>query len=348
MERNELIEIITNQLNNYQPHLYHTIYFNNKEYSGQRNCLDRVKNIFCIPWVKILDLGCNIGGMLWPYRLHTPGVIGIDKNNNHVEFCKKLAEFYAVNNKYQFFNLDINHVENLNFLKEKGKFDIIFLLAMTQHLSNWKDVIKWSHENSELLLIEFNGQPEQIKEYIEYTKTLRPGMDFLFEEDHRYLYMCYVPIKFEINGKTYETYKYNIGTNVDVYYCNKENVVIKLFKNCSYFQDVCWSKKLKCAPEIRYIDFDKNIVIQEYCGINFNYFSAPDDYQLQIEKIKNELYEKKCNGEDVEMHVKDNKIKLVDLGACSENKILGGRIDMELKFISYRREQFLKGQKITA
>ena len=78
-------------LKSWGPHNYHTIYLDGKKRPGMRDPIDRIKKISFIPYMRrILDLGCNMGGMIWPYRLRFGEAIGIDKNEQCINFCKNI------------------------------------------------------------------------------------------------------------------------------------------------------------------------------------------------------------------------------------------------------------------
>lgn len=340
------IEETVKQINDMGEYLYHTTYLAGKKYKGIRNTIDRINKINFMPLLgsTILDLGCNVGGMIWPYRLYYDWAVGVDKNEKIINFCKNLAEIYRVQHRTQFLNCDIDKsIEDLGYL---GKFDVIFLLAMTQHLKNWKKIIKWVHEHSELLVIEYNGQPDQIKEYMDYTKTLRSGMDHLRDAHGRFMYMYYNPIKFKFNNKVYETYRYNKGTNVMTYLSVKDNAIIKVFKNKSYKEELKWCNKLDYAPAILYVDEDRDIVVEEFVGASMSYYNVPNDYELQMNYMKKDLIEHKCNGEDVELHVKDGKIRLSDFGACNEGD-LTDNLDRRLKVHLIRKDDYTAGRFVT-
>jgi hypothetical protein len=340
----EITERVIKNINEMGRYFYHTMYLNGKEYKGMRNPLNRINRIDFIPEsCSMLDLGCNVGGMIWPYRFYFYQAVGVDHNEQLVNFCRDVSRIYGIENKTRFLKCDLDKsMRDLDYL---GKFDVIFLLALTQHLKNWKDVIRWAHDHSDLLIIEYNGQPKQVKEYIDYTKTLRDGLDYLGEFSGRYMYVCYNPIIFEFDGKIYNTYKYNRGSNVETYLSPSNQTIIKVYKNKFYKEEVEWCNKLNCAPDILYFDEDRDVFVQNFVGPLLTYYNMPNDYESQINNIKKELKTKGCNGEDVEMHIKDGKIKLIDFGACREGD-LRPTIDINIGHCERRRKQYVMGDPI--
>lgn len=348
----EIIEQLKNQLKAWGEYTYHTTYLDGKKYDGMRNCVDRLNKMYFNPRCRILDLGCNMGGMLWPLRLYFNAAYGLDRDVNCYNFCKNLSKVYNVDDKMAFNLFNLKDIGSLDL----GEFDVIFFLALTQHLDNWKECIKWIHEHGKILFIEYNGQPAQLSEYMEYTRKLRVGFDYLGEFNGRYLYTVYNPIYVEVNGRIYQTYLLNEASNCDVYYCHARDVVIKVFKNNSYLKEIEWCDILDCTPNIIEFDHRTKIIMQTNAGHFLTYYNVPDDYINQVENIKKELKEKGCRAEDVELHVKNGKIKIVDLGACTtirpdegEYKFseLDGRIDWEMEFIRFRHKQYINGQEIT-
>ncbi len=341
---NEL-ESALNQIKQYGEYTYHSLYLDGKKIQGMRECTDRLEKMYFGMWPRILDIGCNMGGMLWPYRYYYREAIGLEKNITHVNFCNNIKKVYDNENRFKFLQFDLNtDINQLNYL---GEFDVIYFLAMTQHLSNWKQVLKWAIEHSNLLFIEYNGQPDEIKEYMEFTKKYKNGLTYLGEYNGRFLYICYNKITFNLNGVQYDTYKYIKGSNCDTYYCPEKEVIIKYYLNDNYKNEIEWSKILKYAPEIIYADEINKIVVEECAGHTLNYFNLPDDYEKQIEDIKKDLIKNNCSGEDIELFVKDNKIKIVDLAACYEGKLVD-RIDIAIEYCRFRNIQYKQGIKVTA
>jgi hypothetical protein len=325
---------------------YHTIRYKNKTYKGTRDCLDRIKKIdFNFMNGSIMDIGCNLGGMLWPYRYYCPWMVGVEDKDYFVDFCNHISKYYEVDWKTKFIQCDIDkHIDNLNYL---GRFDVIFMFAVTQWLKNWKQAIKWCCNHSRLFFIEYNGQPPQVKEYIKYTRTLRNGLDYLGEFNGRFSYVCYNPIIFNLFGKTYNTYYYSSGANCDAYYSVKEDAIIKVYRNQRYEAEIEWSQKLKCGPEIMNADYGRDIVIQKYAGQFLTYYNMPDNFEKQIEDIKKDLTDNRCSGDNVELRVKDDRITLIDLGACKEDDLCGV-IDKEKHKLLYLRKKYLSGVFVTA
>lgn len=138
---------------------YHSIYLKGKKYKGQRDCLKRLKSFkYDFKNKVVLDLGCNIGGMLHPLSDNIKHGIGIDydpKCINAANLIKQLnheqkLEFYN-------FNLETEKLDLIkNFLGSK-QVDICFVLAISMWIKNWKEVIAFCSKISKETFFETNG-----------------------------------------------------------------------------------------------------------------------------------------------------------------------------------------------
>jgi len=70
---------------------YHTFVFNGIMYQGQRNPLQRLKNVpYNFTGKTVLDIGCNQGGMLFALRKKLRWAVGIDYNHKLVNAANRI------------------------------------------------------------------------------------------------------------------------------------------------------------------------------------------------------------------------------------------------------------------
>jgi hypothetical protein len=341
------LELVKQQLEKWYPHIYHKLYVDGEIYQAPegkmcRDVLDRVNKININPYKKrMLDIGSNMGGIAWAYRMYYSEYIGIERNSENVDFCENLKHVYEVQGKTRFFNYNLhNGMDHFNYL---GNFDIIFLLSMTQHLKNIHDIIKWCDEHCNLLVIEYNGQPQDIERFKRYTKEFRKIVDMDCQDGYRFTYLAYRPIEFIIEGETYQGYKFSQGKNCYVYRDPERDVVIKVYKNDDYKKGLKINSKLKCIPDIVWCDEKKKIVVQKFAGSKLCYYNAPVDYVDQIEKIKDEIKSYEYDGVDSQLFVKDGKLSLIDVGAWQKTGVLNKTYDVQIKNVGMRKDQFFNG-----
>jgi 2-polyprenyl-3-methyl-5-hydroxy-6-metoxy-1,4-benzoquinol methylase len=176
--------------------LYHSITVDGKRLNGRRNPMSRINKLntagkYDFKNKKVLDIGCNIGGMLYDIYSEIDYGLGIDRQEN-IDFCNINKEFHD----YSKLNFKVVNLENINQFKNtiSEGFDIVFFLAISMHITTWKELLNLTKKHSKSLLYETNG--ESSKKQIEHLKTLYDKVVFLgySEEDskskQRELYYC--------------------------------------------------------------------------------------------------------------------------------------------------------------
>ena len=153
---------------------YHSIDIYNIKSIGQRTPIKRLSNILSIYDFKdktVLDLGCNIGGML----LHLPEIkrgIGIDFDEtciNCAQYISKILKF----NDITFYKYDLNNfvLKNKMELFNIKKIDIIFILSIGSWAKNWRQLYIDCINNANTILLETNNDTEglpQLQLFKEY------------------------------------------------------------------------------------------------------------------------------------------------------------------------------------
>jgi hypothetical protein len=179
---------------------YHSLELDGKYYRGQRDCIERLKfieNEIDLTNKNILDIGCCIGGMLFPLVNKIDSGIGIDFNYKNINAGNRIIKYKHISNlSFYQFNLD---TEDLNLIDNfyDNKIDIVFLFSMCMWLKKWKNVIDYIHNISDILLIETNGTTEQQSEQIQYINHKYTNVKILYDKSlddkgqpNRKLYLC--------------------------------------------------------------------------------------------------------------------------------------------------------------
>jgi SAM-dependent methyltransferase len=153
---------------------YHTLTLGDKVLKGQRNPIERFKDVpFDFNNKSVLDIGSNQGGMLTAIASKIDFGIGIDYDSRMVNVSNRIKE--SSNHKnLQFYVFDLEN-EKLDYIKDllpTDSVDICFLLSVCMWLTNWKALIKFVQKISENLLFESNGSDEQQREQIEFLKSI--------------------------------------------------------------------------------------------------------------------------------------------------------------------------------
>lgn len=152
---------------------YHTLTVQGKTITGQRLPSFRLEDLdYDFSNKTVLDIGSNQGGMLFEIQKEIKQGIGIDFDHRLVNVANRISDvenyenlnFYVFDLKNEDFNL-INNFSN-------DKIDVVFLLAVCMWIPNWKSLIKWVYDNSNVCLFETNGKKNQQEEQISYLKNL--------------------------------------------------------------------------------------------------------------------------------------------------------------------------------
>jgi maltose O-acetyltransferase len=127
---------------------------------GQRNIKKRLKKFGIVESLisgkKVLDIGSNTGGVLFELKKMNPKkAVGIEYDLEKVKLSNSIAKIHAFKN-IEFLQID---VESMQFLKDfNEKYDIVFCLAVVEHLKNKEVFInKLAQICSGILFLEGNS-----------------------------------------------------------------------------------------------------------------------------------------------------------------------------------------------
>lgn len=162
---------------------------------AQRNCSLRFETLGIersdIEGKRLLDLGCNIGGMIFEAQRRRPAEsIGVEYDAEKVEAARMIAAFNGLNN-VKFLKADIDRLVS----EELGEpFGIVFCFAIEAHVKNKQHLFQLLAEvTSEKLFFEGNSSTN-IDESI--AKLLEAGF-----QDVQMLGMCDDDIREENNNR---------------------------------------------------------------------------------------------------------------------------------------------------
>ena len=124
--------------------------------------------------LRVLDIGCNQGGVLFAIASDIKWGVGLDFDYRLINCCTKLSDLNKMKAKLSFycFNIDKDpHELILDFLPEQtAQVDVIFLLAVCMWVDKWKELIDFCGRISNCLVFETNGLPEVQEAQIAYLK----------------------------------------------------------------------------------------------------------------------------------------------------------------------------------
>ena len=142
---------------------YHSFNIFNFNVKGQRDPikrLEKIKNFYDFTGKKVLDLGCNSGGMLFHLNNINSG-IGLDFDLDCIDFCNYLKNKLMFFNSLRFYVKDLNDFDCENYCQSiKFEPDIIFLLSLGSWVKNWKDLYYSVAKLKKTILLETNNDNE--------------------------------------------------------------------------------------------------------------------------------------------------------------------------------------------
>ena len=178
---------------------YQTIHLKDRLFIGQRNCFERLnKTGIDFKGLSVLDIGCNIGGMLHAIAGDIKYGIGLDIDPKCINAANAIKRYNDTTN-LDFFVVDLDKDEPavVLCLMPLEKVDICFLLSVCLWIKNWREVISMCHEISDRMLFEANGSQEVQDEQMSFIRSKYKDVVLLSDNSSddniwrdRQLYIC--------------------------------------------------------------------------------------------------------------------------------------------------------------
>lgn len=136
---------------------YHSFKISNFEIIGQRKPhirLEKIKKYYDFTNKRVLDFGCNNGGMLF----HIPEIeagLGIDFDTRCIDACHRIQKLLMFSTDYKFEQGDLNEIDIAKKCNE-FKPDCVFLLSLGMWVKDWKHLYKSVYDNSKTIIFEQN------------------------------------------------------------------------------------------------------------------------------------------------------------------------------------------------
>ena len=131
---------------------YHSFVLDGESYKGGRDNANRISNVkgFDFTDKVVLDIGCNMGGMLYALGDTIKYGVGIDFSTKCINAANLVRDLNKqLNLNFYVFNLDQENLELINNFILADKVDICMFLAASMYLRKWKEVIKFCFETSD-------------------------------------------------------------------------------------------------------------------------------------------------------------------------------------------------------
>jgi SAM-dependent methyltransferase len=165
---------------------YTTIRINDEIIEGTRDPLNRLN---CLPIdflnKSVLDLGCNVGGILFAISNKISRGYGYDVNPMAIDTANSIKEKHRLDH-LEFFLENLENAENIDF----PRTDIVFMLSIAVWIPNWKNIIE--KLNPSLLIFEAHGKQDTKSNQVNFLKSKFTKVLLIEtpEGDYRNLYLC--------------------------------------------------------------------------------------------------------------------------------------------------------------
>lgn len=128
---------------------------------GKRDPVSRLQGLnLSFHGKRVLDLGCNAGGMLLPVAWNVREGIGVDFDDSLVDAATQISGSFACSrlhfHKFDLLRWPLDGILDMQRSCDRCRWDIISMYSLTSWLVNWRAVISWALKNARVLVIEVN------------------------------------------------------------------------------------------------------------------------------------------------------------------------------------------------
>jgi SAM-dependent methyltransferase len=147
---------------------YHSVNLRGCKIQGRRDAQARLGVIeYEFVGKAVLDIGCNQGGILFSLAETIRVGVGIDYEVKVINACHAIRSLNEKSNLTLFvFDLDRDPLDNILELIPESGVDVVFLLAVCQHIKKWRELISFVAKISPTLIFEANGTDDQKSEQL--------------------------------------------------------------------------------------------------------------------------------------------------------------------------------------
>ena len=148
--------------NSRAPFGYHSFSISNIQFVGQRNPkmrLEKIRAHLNLVGKRVLDLGCNTGGML----LHAPYIqkgVGIDLDEKCIRVANLFKDRLFHMCDYSFEVGDVNVFSIDDFCRTRFTPDVVFLLSLGSWIINWPMIYAECYSKVPTIVFETNNDAE--------------------------------------------------------------------------------------------------------------------------------------------------------------------------------------------
>lgn len=136
----------------------------------------------------VLDMGCNVGGMLFAISDKIKRGYGIEGNVEAVNRALELSKKYNINN----INFKCADIETGEIIL--GRYDVGFMLSLANWIVNWKDIVLKMKNSCDILVFEAHGRKDKQDKQIDFIHKNFRKVELLLKEaedgNERSMFLC--------------------------------------------------------------------------------------------------------------------------------------------------------------
>jgi SAM-dependent methyltransferase len=155
---------------------YHSVRLFGETIRGQRDPAARLDTVpFDFAGKRVLDIGCNQGGMLFAVADRAASGVGIDFDYRMINAANRYrahSEHHHLG--FYVFDLEKEPLALIDSFLGSSRLDIVFLLSVAMWIRNWREVIDKCRQLAPNLLFETNGSDEEQAEQKAYLASCYP------------------------------------------------------------------------------------------------------------------------------------------------------------------------------
>ena len=171
---------------------------------GQRDIAKRIEDLDTVvdfDGKVVLDIGCNMGGVLHNISQRIKYGVGIDCSSKCINAANIICDLNHVDNLSFFtFDLDKDNIDDIDDFVLAPSIDIVFFMAVAHWIKKWRKVIDKISLISPLLIFESNGSKEEQLTQEEYIRKVYDSVSMINSEStddksqkNRKLFICDTP-----------------------------------------------------------------------------------------------------------------------------------------------------------
>lgn len=174
------------------PSGYHSVIIDGEFCKGARDNQKRVdifKENIDLNGKNVIDIGCNMGGILHKLSNVIKSGIGFDYSYKAINAANAIKSYNKSNNlQFYVFNVDEDDLGMMENFCEN--IDIVFMLSVSMHIKRFTETIDLCRGLANILVFEANGNKDVQSQHLMYVEKFYNVKRIQKDKMRRNLYIC--------------------------------------------------------------------------------------------------------------------------------------------------------------